>query len=257
MTKKIMDKKTAEILCKINSQFYQEQGSSFSETRKAGWPGWDRLVSILKGEGFLDAPSCSVFDFACGNLRFENYLSRAVSQVTFDFYGVDNCDLMIPESHRVHYQHLDIVQALLQDRELSHILEAPLCDLSACFGFMHHVPTTELREQVLATLLDRTQAEGYAAVSFWQFLKDRGMAKKAEDTTARGRAYFNLPFLDEGDCLLGWKNTTNTYRYCHSFSEEEIDSLITFAAGKASPIARFTADGRTKNLNTYVVFKHF
>lgn len=61
--------------------------------------------------------------------------------------------------------------------------------------------------------------------------------------------------FNEGDYLLGWRNTPGAYRYCHSFSDEEIDSLVASVADKAQCVARFRADGRTGNLNEYLVLQ--
>lgn len=61
--------------------------------------------------------------------------------------------------------------------------------------------------------------------------------------------------FNEGDYLLGWRNLPGVYRYCHSFSDEEIDSLVTLVADKAKCVARFRADGRTGSLNEYLVLQ--
>ena len=61
--------------------------------------------------------------------------------------------------------------------------------------------------------------------------------------------------LEAGDYLLGWKNEPGQYRYCHHFSDEEIDRFIAKLAPHASVAASFTADGKTGNLNRYVVFR--
>lgn len=61
--------------------------------------------------------------------------------------------------------------------------------------------------------------------------------------------------FNEGDYLLGWRNLPGVYRYCHSFSDEEIDSLVTLVADKAKCVARFRADGRTGGLNEYLVLQ--
>lgn len=61
--------------------------------------------------------------------------------------------------------------------------------------------------------------------------------------------------FNEGDYLLGWRNLPGVYRYCHSFSDEEIDSLATLVADRAKCVARFRADGRTGSLNEYLVLQ--
>lgn len=61
--------------------------------------------------------------------------------------------------------------------------------------------------------------------------------------------------LEAGDYLLGWKNLPGQYRYCHHFSDEEIERIIAKLVPHANAIASFTADGKTGSLNRYVIFE--
>jgi hypothetical protein len=81
------------------------------------------------------------------------------------------------------------------------------------------------------------------------------MACKAQVVHEKARAELDLPDLDENDFILGWKNIDGAYRYCHSFVDDEIDALVASVADKATLIDRFCADGRTGDLNTYIVLK--
>ena len=85
---------------------------------------------------------------------------------------------------------------------------------------------------------------GYVALSFWQFMKDERIAKKAEEVTKKCDLQ-----LEEGDFLLGWKNRADVFRYCHNFSDEEIGRLC---AG-LKVVAEFSEDGKAHNLNKYVI----
>jgi SAM-dependent methyltransferase len=266
----------------LNNTFYRNNGASFSETRQSPWPGWTRCLEVLKETGVFPKAqqSFSVFDLACGNLRFENFLASALPETALAFHAVDNCDSLVPSMPRVRYQSLDILDALQNGLCLSDRLAAPLCDLSVSFGFLHHIPLREYREEVLASLVRQTRPGGFVIVSLWQFLNDEALAKRAQTTHERALEELGLPALDDGDYLLGWKNLPGVYRYCHHFSEPEIDRLIESVAPKpasgfatssppsasttvsacapspsASLLARFTSDGRTANLNTYLILK--
>jgi hypothetical protein len=120
---------------------------------------------------------------------------------------------------------------------------------------MHHVPLAEHRAAILAALVEQTRPGGFVAVSFWQFLNDETRAFKAQATQARALQELGLPQLGDNDFLLGWKNTPGTYRYCHSFTDAEIDQLAESVARRASTLARFTADGRTGKLNSYLILR--
>ena len=114
-----------------------------------------------------------VFDLACGNMRFENFAAggalaakgvdganpSADASCPFEFYGVDSCQDLAIGAHghalripNLHFQELDVLDALmkLNPAETPNVLfDAPLADISVCFGFMHHVPSCEYRVRVL------------------------------------------------------------------------------------------------------------
>ncbi len=117
-------------------------------------------------------------------------------------------------------------------------------DLSVSFGFLlHHIPLPEWRATFLQALIRATKPGGFAFVSLWRFLTDEGLASKAKAITASGIAelgYAKEQF-DEGDCLLGWKKETGAYRYCHSFSDEEIDALASAVTNEGRLKARFSS----------------
>jgi SAM-dependent methyltransferase len=213
----------------------------------------DTLRSTCKGEG----RALSVFDLACGNLRFEVYLADALPETALTFYAVDNCDSTNKSGirHQVHYQNLDVLSALHKNQPLAEQFAAPLCDVSASFGFLHHVPLKEHRQELLTSLVQQTLPGGLVIITFWRFLDDAALAKKAQVTHAQALQELELPDLDDGDYLLGWKNTPGTYRYCHSFNEAEIDQLAGSLADKTLVVSRFTADGKTGTLNTYLILK--
>ena len=63
--------------------------------------------------------------------------------------------------------------------------------------------------------------------------------------------------LDAGDYLLGFSDCKGIYRYCHTFSNEEIDCILN-SAQKIVPfvqVTRFSADGKTGNLNEYAILR--
>lgn len=68
-------------------------------------------------------------------------------------------------------------------------------------------------------------------------------------------ACINPEELEEGDYLLGWKNLPGQYRYCHHFSDAEIERIVVALEPYATVIDSFSADGKPGNLNRYVVFK--
>ena len=262
-----MNSETAKTLCQINNDFYRNHYLSFSETRKSAWHGWRRCLEVVRetllAEQSDDAgeqKGLTIFDLACGNLRFERFMASGLPEASLSFYAVDNCDGLVPQMSNVTYQSLDILAELMEGQRINDRLEAPICDLSVSFGFMHHIPLQEQRAEIVSTLIRQTRPGGLVILSFWQFLNDEGLSSKAKlahecglsELRARGTA---LDDLGEGDFLLGWENKPGAYRYCHSFSEAEVDELVESAADKATAVSRFMADGRTGNLNTYLMLR--
>ena len=140
------------------------------------------------------------------------------------------------------------------------LLDAPPCALTVCFGFMHHVPDGTLRRAVLDALVDATAPDGIVAVSFWRFMDDPRLARKAR--AADGAAAADPPFegfspaaLEPGDHFLGWQDDPRPLRYCHHFDEAEIDELASSVASQARETARFSADGASGTLNRYLVLQ--
>ena len=143
--------------------------------------------------------------------------------------------------------------------QLSDAFDVPPCDLAVCFGFMHHIPVREWRTAVLRALVECLRSGGVVCVSFWRFLDDERLARKADEATVRAAESMQLARLvrafDAGDRLLGWQDRQDSFRYCHHFSDAEIDALVASVAGRARAIARFQADGRSGNLNDYLVLQ--
>ena len=240
-----MDLQTARHLSQLNTSFYSRVHNSFDATRQAPWPGWQRVRNEALAR-FDPTGELRVLDLACGNLRFVRFLGQSYPRV--HAWGVDNCTELTHAAAKangphVELQDLDIVGSMLDGQNLSEAIHAPACHVCACFGFMHHVAMEEHRKLVLQALVEHTQPGGLVAVSFWQFAKSSRIMAKAR------------PLSDKGDYLLGWQNETDVWRYCHSFEEDEVDRLAQSVAPHADEVARFWADGRTGDLNRYLVLQ--
>ena len=279
-----MNRDFASSLIQLNNTFYREHAASFSDTRRAPWPGWVRTMDIALEQ--IDAASneqpLRVFDLACGNMRFENFaLSCLGSSIhagrPLEFYSVDSCqDLATDEGGyarhipNLHFQEVDVLGTLMKLNPANMpdvVFDAPLADISVCFGFMHHVPSCEYRVRVLDALVRQTRPGGIIAISFWEFMNDERMVRKA--ARAEARAELTPPFdgydpsqLEPGDHLIGWQNDHRAYRYCHHFDDQQITDLVAgvraWSENGDAPVrelARFHADGHSGELNRYVILQ--
>lgn len=250
-------------LCALTGEFYRANAESFSQTRQSPWQGWVRLLEVMDARA-AERELLRVLDVACGNLRFERYLADALPGRMLSGWAVDNCEPLVEAGERsefgplsrIAFQNLDAIERLSGGR-LRESLEAPDAsrDLAVSFGFMHHVPLECWRAELLRTLIAKVRPGGFVAVSFWRFLNSDKLAGKAKETTSRARAELGIPELPPNDYLLGWQDTQGLYRYCHHFDEPEIERLLAMMADSADLVSRFEADGRTGNLNEYVVLR--
>lgn len=250
-------------LCALTGEFYRANAESFSQTRQSPWQGWVRLLEVMDARA-AERELLRVLDVACGNLRFERYLADALPGRMLSGWAVDNCEPLVEAGERsefgplsrIAFQNLDVIERLSGGR-LWESLEAPDAsrDLAVSFGFMHHVPLECWRAELLRTLIAKVRPGGFVAVSFWRFLNSDKLARKAQETTIRARAELVIPELPPNDYLLGWQDTQGLYRYCHHFDEPEIERLLAAVADSAELVSRFEADGKTGNLNEYVVLR--
>lgn len=254
-------------LGELTRAFYERTYDSFSVTRQDPWLGWEELWSYVGSElerrGAASGGAC-LADIGCGNLRFVRFLRRR-TKVPLEVYAFDGCEPLLREGlralseerHReitVHEQSCDIVEALDSGRDFMAGVDA--CDLTVAFGFMHHIPLEKWRERLLRMMADHTAEDGFLAVSFWQFADDAHLLEKARAATVRAQESDVVGALPEGDYLLGWQGDTEAFRFCHHFTEDEIDALSASLVDSAIEVARFSADGKSGMLNRYVVWRH-
>ena len=265
-----MDEMNARRLVALNTEFYRQAAGSFSATRHGSWPGWEIVADCLEHDlpgRCLDAPSStacahaldasqiSVLDLACGNMRFEAFLEERMPDHRFTFDAVDNCmqfDCMQTRTP-VAFHELDLVESLMADT-LEQDLGISPCMAVACFAFLHHIPSTELRERFMRSLVSLAAPGGLVFVSLWSFADEPDFAANALATTQKAIDELGLD-LDPSDYLLGWQNNPGLYRYCHSFDEDEADDLAECVEPHARLIRRYRADGRSGKMNTYLVFQ--
>lgn len=253
-------------LAELTCAFYERTYESFSSTRQSAWRGWDELwdaIGAALDERAAETSSLRIADIACGNLRFVRFLQQK-TKAPLEVYAFDACEPLLREGLRalsgtdgerlvVHERACDIAEALLQERAFMD--EAPACDMTVAFGFMHHLPLVRQRERLLRAMANGTAAGGFVAVSFWQFADDERLLEKARTATAHAQEADAVEALDAGDYVLGWQDDGDALRFCHHFTEEEIDALSACIADEAEEIARFSADGKSGELNRYVVWR--
>lgn len=222
-----------------------------------------------------------LLDVALGNARFEHALMTQFPHVNWKFYGVDACDDLLTSAFEVPvdyvsrdvcellYAHLEHdvrfsrdvplkpdTQPKLDAVERLH-LHAVQVDYAVSFGFMHHIASFEARALFLQLLCTCVKPGGAVCVSLWQFMKSPRLSEQALRFTPAACKQYGIAqkHLEQGDYFLSWQNDSQSFRYCHSFSDSEIPRLVECVKPYAQLECMFCADGKEGNLNCYLVLR--
>ena len=238
-----MNSATAAYLIEINREFYSRFGDSFSATRHRVQPGVRRLLGKLKGDE-------SILDLGCGNGELARELAK--------------------RGHRGAYLGVDFSLPLLRDAELqangfsARFLEMDLTKLSAlsgqlsveggwpvitAFAVLHHIPSRELRLEIMRVVNQLLQKDGLLLHSNWQFLNSEKLKTRIQDWEI---VSLSVSQVDPADYLLDWRSGGRGLRYVHHFDERELEELA--AASHFQIIDTFYSDGETGNLGLYQVW---
>ncbi|HRQ33267.1 MAG TPA: methyltransferase domain-containing protein, partial [Anaerolineales bacterium] len=132
-------------------------------------------------------------------------------------------------------------------------LSASLCadrySLIVAFAALHHIPSTELRLDILRTIRQLLKPAGLFIHSNWQFLNSEKLRKRIQPWE---RVSISSSEVDEGDYLLDWRSGGEGLRYVHCFSESELSGLA--VAANFRIVETFLSDGETGNLGLYQIW---
>jgi tRNA (uracil-5-)-methyltransferase TRM9 len=239
-----MDLATAARLVEINREFYTRFGDSFSATRHRIQPGVRRVLESLNGDE-------SILDLGCGN----GELARELAQ----------------RGHRGPYLGVDFSLPLLREAEAqpdgfsAKFLTVDLTRISAfsdqlsvqdgwsvitAFAVLHHIPSMELRLNILGAVHPLLKTDGIFAHSNWQFLNSEKLKARIQPWEA---AALSASDVEAGDYLLDWRSGGKGLRYVHHFAESELDELA--KASSFRIIDTFHSDGERGDLGLYQVWK--
>ncbi|MEO8356730.1 MAG: class I SAM-dependent methyltransferase [Chloroflexota bacterium] len=237
-----MNPDTASRLVEINRNFYTHFGDSFSATRHRIQPGVRRVLEMLKGDE-------SILDLGCGNGELARELAKRGHRGSY--LGVDfSLPLLrdaesVPEGFPAKFMQADVTQLSANQK----VMESGKWNVVTAFAALHHIPSTEMRLDILRAVRGLLSDDGKFIHSNWQFLnseKLKGRIKPWEVAEEKSSE------VDEGDYLLDWRSGGQGLRYVHHFSESELSSL----ASAAGFVIRnmFYSDGGSGNLGLYQVW---
>ena len=250
-----MNAQTRQQLRDLNRAFYRQTADAFSETRNHPWPGWDRipLPDLPPGRPLR------ILDVGCGNGRFALALHGRLP-APFQYCGLDDSPRMISLAQTALARLEDVEAEWIQADALT---EKPhddwpeaRFDWVVAFGLIHHVPGIVQRQQFVKQLAERVAPGGQLVIAAWQFADQErfeGRTLEWSNIQEAGHPAVDPSQIDPGDYLLGFGSPNQALRYCHHCDEGELDALS--QSSELEEVDRFSADGRSQNLNRYLILK--
>lgn len=236
-----MNRAATERLLALNREFYERFGASFSATRQRLQPGVKRILDSIQADD-------SVLDLGCGNGNFLLELSRRSRQAPL--LGADFSLSLLREAGAtpgVEFRAVDLAQLSVNSKQLS--VNSDRWSLITCFATLHHIPSTEIRLNILKTVRALLKPKGRFILSNWQFLSSEKLKARIQPWSRVGLADSDV---DDGDYLLDWRSGGEGLRYVHQFSAEELFGLADQVQMKVE--AGFYSDGENGRLGLYQIW---
>jgi len=236
-----VDAETVNQLIALNREFYSQFSADFSDTRSS------ERFNIEPFRKYL-ANDIRLLDAGCGNGRLSGTLERA--GYTLDYVGVDGSAELISfaqkksatlRNARAQFRVVD----LATPRWSETLRDASPFDVIVSLAVLHHIPSFELRAQVLREIRALMKPNGIFVMSNWQFLNNARLRKKIVDWRELMTDNWRL---ETGDYLLDWKRGGMGYRYVHLVDENEVIELA--RASGFQVVEQFYADN---DLNLYSI----
>jgi len=239
-----MDSNTAARLIEINREFYTHFGDSFSATRHRIQPGVRRVLESLNGNE-------SILDLGCGNGELARELARRGQRGSY--LGVDFSLPLLreaesqPDGFSAKFLQVDLTQLSAFSDQLS-VVDG--WSVITAFAVLHHIPSMELRLNILRIVKQLLKTDGIFVDSNWQFLNSEKLKARIQPWET---AAISASEVDVGDYLLDWRSGGKGLRYVHHFNESELAELA--KASGFSIMDSFYSDGERGNLGLYQVWK--
>jgi 2-polyprenyl-3-methyl-5-hydroxy-6-metoxy-1,4-benzoquinol methylase len=228
-------------LIEINRKFYSDFARAFSETRSSGQSRLDRIVAYI-GDGV------KTLDVGCGNGRLAERLEREGRRA--QYVGVDASPQLIAiasaRAARLHYVAATFRVADITAPGWSAAIDAPF-DLAVALAVLHHVPSFELRCNVLREIRALLKPGSKFVMTNWHFERNERLRKKIVAWETLG---IDARDLEAGDALLTWERGGKGYRYCHLVTQAEVKQLAEQTGFEI--VEQFYADA---DLNLYSVLE--
>lgn len=208
-----MREKVKRKLLKIVAQNYSLIADDFNISRqKHVWPEMDKFAQQV-------FPGAKVLDAACGNGRLLEVLQN--KDICYD--GFDSSSELIELAKKNYPNRNFFVHDLLAVKDIkSHDY-----DFIFLVAALLHIPSKELREAVVKSLVDKLKPGAKLIISVWNLYSQKKFKALIFWSELKRILFFSG--LDKGDLLFYWKNNKGekvSQRYYHVFSSKELKKLF-------------------------------
>ncbi len=231
----------AQQLVDLNSRFYQSFADSFSETRQRLQPGVARMLAEIP-------VTASILDLGCGNGELAHELRRR--RHSGDYLGLDFSAGLLSAARADAPEFARFKQADLSATDWGQGFGEKQYDFILAFAVLHHIPSKELRLQILEKARALLVPGGIFLHSNWQPLNSERLKARIQPWEAIGLSEADV---DTGDYLLDWRRDGQGLRYVHQYGEEELAELAQEA--DFTVVETFYSDGEGGRLGLYGVWK--
>jgi 2-polyprenyl-3-methyl-5-hydroxy-6-metoxy-1,4-benzoquinol methylase len=244
-----MDQTTIDQLNQINADFYNRVGASFDATRSYNRSGWFTILERFQAHA-AGMAAYHVLDVGCGNGQFGKFLAGHLD-TPLCYHGIDTNAYLLAQARdnlpSGDFTRLDFVADLDALRQVEGRYHAVVLN-----NVLHHVPAFARRRDLLLACAAKLRPGGWLVFTLWQFFtKEKWRARIVSWET---RPHIDRAQLEPHDYLLDWRKGEQAVRYCHFTGDDECSALCeALAAGRTSIAETFLADGKTGDLNRYVI----
>lgn len=232
-----MKREYAEYLIEKTKQDYNLIAGQFSSTRSFFWQD---LLPFLNYTNSGD----KVLDLGCGNGR----LFPLLKSKNIDYIGVDNSEELIKEAKKKFpngkFQIADIFKLPFPEKHFDKVY---------CIAVLHHIPSKEMRAQVLEEIKRVLRPGGFLILTVWNLWQKKTTWKSLIKNNLL--KLIGLSKMDFNDILVPWKDKTGkvlVQRYIHLFTEKELGKL-TEKAGFIVKDIGITERPESKDNNIYLI----
>jgi ubiquinone/menaquinone biosynthesis C-methylase UbiE len=217
----------AEYLIEKTKDYFDKNVDSFSGSRNRLWPEFEELKKYIKdGEKILD--------LGCGNGRlFELFKNRNVK-----YTGVDTSVEFIERAKEKYGDYFVVADAF----------NLPFPDNSFdsiwAIAFFHHIPSKQLRAEVLKEIKRVLKKDGKIIATCWNFYQLHYLRILLKFTF---RKLLGLSRLDFKDVLL-FPKKLKIQRYYHAFTKKELKKLFQKAGFKIEELRYLKRNGKKTNI---------